>query len=244
LHVHGANVGPGPLADQILTLVTQIRNLRRGAGATDGGGQPTSWLQLPEQNIAFAVDRGRVMHRDMKIQAGDVLLTTSGSVGLDGSLELIAAVPILKEWVDKTPALQPLAGQMIQIPIRGTVSRPQLDGSSMIQLGQQLATSALAGAAQKQIDKGLNKLLGPLSNTLGSPQPQGGSQLPLPNLPGIPGLQIPGFGSNPFSPAPATSPAAGGGVPGGGVPGGVPGGGVPGGGVPGAIPGIPVPTGN
>jgi hypothetical protein len=205
LHVHGANVGPGPIADQILMLVTQIRNLRRGAGATDGGGQPTSWLQLPEQDIAFAVDRGRVMHRDMKIQAGDVVLTTSGAVGLDGSLELVAGVPILKEWVDKTPALQPLAGQMVQIPIRGTVSRPQLDSSGMIQLGQQLATSALAGAAQKQIDRGLNKLLGPLQ--------QGGSQLPLPNLPGIPGLQIPGFGANPFG-APPGSPAPTNGTPG------------------------------
>ena len=203
LHVHGANVGPGPLADQILGLVTQIRNLRRGAGATDGGGQPTSWLQLPEQNIAFAVDQGRVTHKDMKIQAGDVLLTTSGSVGLDGRLELLAGIPILKEWVDKTPALQPLAGQMIQIPIRGSVSRPQIDSSGLIQLAQQLATSALAGAAQKQIDKGLNRLLGPLQ--------QGGSPLPLPslpNLPGIPGLQIPGFGSNPFGPAPSTAPAS------------------------------------
>jgi hypothetical protein len=205
LHVHGANVGPGPIADQILMLVTQIRNLRKGAGATDQGGQPTSWLQLPEQDIAFAVDRGRVMHRDMKIQAGDVVLTTSGAVGLDGSLELVAGVPILKEWVDKTPALQPLAGQMIQIPIRGTVSRPQLDSSGMIQLGQQLATSALAGAAQKQIDRGLNKLLGPLQ--------QGGSQLPLPSLPGIPGLQIPGFGGNPFG-APPANPAPANGTPG------------------------------
>ncbi|MFM7974380.1 MAG: hypothetical protein ACKO8U_04845, partial [Pirellula sp.] len=170
LHVHGANVGPGPIADQLLMLVAQIRNLRKGAGASDGGGQPTSWLQLPEQDIAFAVDRGRVMHRDMKIQAGDVVLTTSGAVGLDGTLELVAGVPILKDWVDKTPALQSLAGQMIQIPIRGTVSRPQLDSSGLILLGQQLATSALAGAAQKQIDRGLNKLLGPLQQETTSSQ--------------------------------------------------------------------------
>ena len=215
LHVHGANVGPGPLADQILMLVNQIRNLRRGAGATDAGGQPTSWLQLPEQNIGFAVDRGRVMHKDMKIQAGDVLVTTSGAVGLDGSLELVAGVPILKEWVEKTPALQPLAGQMIQIPIRGTVGRPQLDSSGLINLGQQLATSALAGAAQKQIDKGLGKLLGPLQQL--GPQsgasPQGMPQIPLPNIP-LPNFPIPGFGANPFSPAnnpaqPAAPPAAG-----------------------------------
>lgn len=198
--VQGANVGPGPLADQILALVMQIRNLRRGAGASDGGGQPTSWLTLPEQNIPFAVERGRVTHKDMRIQAGDVLVTTSGSVGLDGSLELIAGIPILKEWVDKTPALQPLAGQMIQIPIRGTVQRPQLDSSGLIQLAQQLATSALAGAAQKQIDKGLNKLLGPLSNQL-APLQQGVQQLPLPNL------QIPGFGANPFAPNTSATPS-------------------------------------
>jgi hypothetical protein len=220
--VQGANVGPGPLADQILGLVMQIRNLRRGAGASDGGGQPTSWLTLPEQSIPFVVERGRVTHKDMRIAAGDVVVTTSGSVGLDGSLELVAGIPILKEWVDKTPALQPLAGQMIQIPVRGTVQRPQLDSSGLVQLAQQLATSALAGAAQKQIDKGLNKLLGPLSNQL-APLQQGVQQLPLPNL------SIPGFGANPFAPnaggatvpgvAPTGAPGvANPGAPGGGLP--------------------------
>jgi hypothetical protein len=158
----------------------------------------------------------------MRIAAGDVVVTTSGSVGLDGSLELVAGIPILKEWVDKTPALQPLAGQMIQIPVRGTVQRPQLDSSGLVQLAQQLATSALAGAAQKQIDKGLNKLLGPLSNQL-APLQQGVQQLPLPNL------SIPGFGANPFAPnaggatvpgvAPTGAPGiANPGAPGGGLP--------------------------
>lgn len=33
LTIHGANVGPGPLADQLLALVQQIRNLRKGLGA-------------------------------------------------------------------------------------------------------------------------------------------------------------------------------------------------------------------
>ena len=110
---------------------------------------------------------------------------------------------------------------MIQIPVRGTVQRPQLDSSGLVQLAQQLATSALAGAAQKQIDKGLNKLLGPLSNQL-APLQQGVQQLPLPNL------SIPGFGANPFA------PNAGGAA---GVPGGLPS--VPNGasGVPASVPG-------
>ncbi len=206
LQVHGANVGPGPLADQILQLVQQVRNLRKSAGAPDGGGQPTTWLQMPEQQISFAVDKGRVVHRDMIIQAGDVVISTSGAVSMDGQMELIAAVPILKDWVNNTPALQSLAGQQLQIPIRGTVQRPQVDFASFASIGQQLATAAVQNAAQKQIDKGINKLLGPLSQQLapfqqGVQQMQQGvqqnlPQLPLPNLQNLP---IPGFGGgNPF----------------------------------------------
>jgi hypothetical protein len=150
----------------------------------------------------------------MQIQAGDVIITTSGSVGVDGSLELIASVPVQKDWVDKTPALQSLAGQQIQVPIRGTIQRPQLDLSGLVNIGQNLATSALQGVAQKQIDRGLNKLLGPLSNQLGPLQQgvqqmqqgvqQNLQQLPLPNLP------IPGFGAGgPFGGTPASPPAGG-----------------------------------
>lgn len=200
LLVHGANVGPGPLADQLLMLVNQVRTLRKGAGAADGGGQPSSWLQLPEQKINFDVQDGRVAHRNMQIQAGDVVINTSGSVGIDGQLELVAAVPILKEWLDKTPALQSLAGQQIQIPVRGTIQRPQMDMSSFASIGQQLATSALQGVAQKQIDRGLNKLLGPLSQQLGPlqqgmQQMQQGVQQNMPQLPNFQGLPLPGFGA-------------------------------------------------
>jgi hypothetical protein len=61
-----------------------------------------------------------------------------------------------------------------------------------------VATTAIRGEAQKQIDKGLNKLLGPLSNQLqpfqqGMQQMQQGVQN---NLPQLPNLQIPGFGGN------------------------------------------------
>ena len=206
LMVHGANVGPGPLADQLLMLVQQIRNFRKGIGAADGGGAATSWLQMPEQRVQFDVQQGRVAHKNMQIQAGDVVINTSGSVGIDGALELIASVPIQKDWVDKTPALQSLAGQQIQVPLRGTVQRPQLDYSSLTSLAQQVGTAALRNEAQKQIEKGMNKFLGPLSNQLapfqqGMQQMQQGVQQNLPQLP-LPNLQnfqLPGFGgSGPF----------------------------------------------
>ncbi len=214
LTVHGANVGPGPLADQLLGLVQQVRNFRKGLGAADGNPQSsTSWLQMPEQKVGFDVQQGRIAHKNMQIQAGDIVLSTSGTVGVDGSLELIASVPIQREWVEKTASLQSLAGQPLQVPIRGTVQRPQLDYSAFTSMAQQVGSAALRYEAQKQIDKGMNKLLGPLSNQLGPLQQgvqqmqQNLPQLPLPNLQN---LQIPGFGNGgPFgggTPPPTVPP--------------------------------------
>jgi len=200
LVVHGANVGPGPLADQLIGIVQQVRNFKRGLGASEPT-QAANWLHMPQQEISFDVQQGRVMHRDMKFQAGEVTLTTNGSVGIDGSLELNAAVPIQAEWLEKVNSLSSLAGQSIVIPIKGTIQKPQLDYSGLTSLAQQVATSAIRGEAQKQIDKGLNKLLGPLSNQLqplqqGMQQMQQGVQNNLPQLPNLQNFQLPGFGGN------------------------------------------------
>lgn len=216
LTVHGANVGPGPLADQILLLVQQIRNLRKGVGATDGGGQATTWLHMPQQNIGFNVQNGRVAHQNMQIQAGDVIINTSGTVGIDGSLELVASVPVQADWVEKAPALQSLAGQQIQLPLRGTVQKPQVDFGALTQVAQQIGTAALRNEAQKQLEKGVNKLLGPLSNQLaplqqgmqqGVQQVQQGVQQNIPQV--LQNFQIPGFGSFGGTPAPTPTPVPG-----------------------------------
>lgn len=198
LIVHGANVGPGPLADQLIGVVQQIRNFKRGLGAAEPS-QSANWLHMPQQDIGFNVQNGRVMHRDMRFQAGEVMLTTNGSVGIDGSLELNATVPIQADWLERASALSSLAGQSIVIPIRGTIQKPQLDYSSLTSLAQQVASTALRGEAQKQIDKGLNKLLGPISNQLqplqqGVQQMQQGVQNNLPQFPNLPNFQLPGFG--------------------------------------------------
>ncbi len=116
LQLHGASVGPGPLADQLLIMVQQIRALRKGATAATANPTAT-WLTMPQQQIDFAVDAGRVLHRNLQMTAGDVVIQTSGEVAIDGTLQMVAQVPIRKEWVDSTPALASLAGQSIQLPL-------------------------------------------------------------------------------------------------------------------------------
>jgi hypothetical protein len=195
LHVEDVTVGPGPLADQIMTIVQQVRALRKG-NAAQGTSNSGAWLQMPAQNIQFAVDQGRVAHRNLKMKAGDVELTTEGSVGIDGQLELIASIPIQTDWIDGTPALATLAGQSIRIPIRGSLQRPAVDFQAFTAIGRQVAEAAAQGMLKNQLDKGLNKILGPLESKL-APLQQGLQQnMPqLPTLPALPGgFQIPGFG--------------------------------------------------
>jgi translocation and assembly module TamB len=199
LQIQGASVGPGPLADQLLNIVQQVRALRKGLTSAALGGladtsaaSNQSWLQMPEQRIRFSVDQGRVSHQNLQIRAGDIVISTEGSVSVDGQLALQAKVPILKEWVDGTPALASLAGQSLSIPVAGTIQRPQVDYTAFTSIGRQVAESAVQGTLQKQLDKGLNKILGPIEKQMAPLQQK--IEKNLPSLPNIPGFQIPGFG--------------------------------------------------
>jgi len=196
LQIHGASVGPGPLADQLLAIVQQVKSLRKGltTDANSPTGSQATWLQMPEQNINFAVDKGRVSHKNLQIKAGDIVMSTEGSVSVDGQLSLRANIPIAKDWVDGTPALASLVGQNIQIPIGGTIQKPQVDFSAFAGITRQIAESAVQGVVQKQFDKGLSKILGPLEKQMAPIQQ--GIQKNLPQLPNLGGFQLPGFGAS------------------------------------------------
>ncbi len=83
LIIHNADVGPGPLSNQVIGLVQQINLLRKkDLGATVSNQQV--WLQMPQQTIAFRMENGRVIHRDLMFHVGDVNLVSSGAVDIDG----------------------------------------------------------------------------------------------------------------------------------------------------------------
>ncbi len=93
LVIHSAVVGPGPLSNQVIGLVQQINAIRKNQLASTVS-SPQVWMQLPQQAIAFRMENGRVIHRDLKFSVGDVTLISSGAVGVDGRMDLNAAMPI------------------------------------------------------------------------------------------------------------------------------------------------------
>jgi translocation and assembly module TamB len=158
LVMHRAEVGPGPLANELTGLIRQIDALRRAEPGQAVSSTNRAWIQLPSQQISFRMVDGKVYHRDLRMEMGDVALTTSGAVDTEGGLDMRVSLPIPDVWADRGPVLATLRGQTLQFPVRGTVARPQLDASMLGQFGRQALEGAAQGLLQQGINRGLERL--------------------------------------------------------------------------------------
>jgi hypothetical protein len=66
-------------------------------------------------------------------------------------------IPVQDAWVAKQPLFANMKGQTIQIPVTGTLKRPQMDKRAIASISGQL----IQNAAGSQINKALDKLLKP-----------------------------------------------------------------------------------
>lgn len=162
LTIHGAQVGPGPLAEQYVLIATRIRSLlERKPLDPNFRASSVEWLTLPQQDVQVEMNGGRVYHRGLQIQVKDTVLVTSGSVGTDQSLALVVEVPIREEWIAKDRVLSSLRGQSLKVPIGGSVGKPQVDARALEQLAGQLFQNAAGNLLENSLQQGLDKLLRP-----------------------------------------------------------------------------------
>ncbi|RMF45393.1 MAG: hypothetical protein D6753_00245 [Planctomycetota bacterium] len=160
LTIHQASVGPGPLSNQLFVLYRQIDALRKQQFAQAVAPQQQVWLDLPEQHIQFAMADGQVMHDNLMVRIGDVVLKTTGTVALDGTIAMRAMMPVPDNWIEKSQWLAGLRGQTLEFPVTGTLWQPSIDVRLLADVGRQTIRSAAAGALQQGLQRGLGKLLG------------------------------------------------------------------------------------
>lgn len=160
LTIHEGRVGPGPLAQEFLGAAQQVRTIL-DTSRSNRGDHATTWLVLPEQQVPFDIQQGRVHHRGLTVMAGDMELRTSGSVGFDQTLALLAEVPIQDRWIANRRLLQGLKGTTLQLPIQGSFSQPKTDRRALADLNQRMMQDAASGALEQGIGRGLQQLFGP-----------------------------------------------------------------------------------
>ncbi|HJZ55061.1 MAG TPA: hypothetical protein VKE74_08880 [Gemmataceae bacterium] len=147
LVVHKATVSAGPLVTELSKLL---------------GGPPTHLTLANEMVVPVKVEGGRVYHENFSLSFNGVVVKTSGSVGFDGSLALVADLPVPAEVFKGNPRLmQALSGKRVQIPVTGTVSKPAIDPRLFQAAVANVARDAAKDVGRDVLNKELEKLLPP-----------------------------------------------------------------------------------
>ena len=154
LQIQSAQAEAGPLVQQMLGIVNQVRQI---AGRSPRNADRLR-VNVPEQNISFRMVQNRVHHKDFALDIDGVKVVTSGSVGLDQSLQLVAQLTLPDKWIGSGAIADALRSRPLRIPISGTLKRPRLDPSAIRSLGAQAAGGAANDLIKKNFDRGLNKL--------------------------------------------------------------------------------------
>jgi translocation and assembly module TamB len=158
LAIHHANVRPGPLTLQVVNLIDQVQSIlqQRPRGTTSGD---KVLMEMPEQSVGFKLANNRIQHQSVTFLIGDVIVRSSGSVGTDETLDVTLQIPIRDEWTTNNRVFAKMKGQTLQIPMRGTLSRPQIDGQVLGELTKMMGGAALDGLLQDKVDDLFNKKL-------------------------------------------------------------------------------------
>ena len=152
LTVHSAEIGPGPLVQELAILL----------------GHATPARLRREAVVPFQMVQGRVYHRDLELVFPDLTIRTYGSVGLDQSLQIMAEMPIPPKWRGRHEMLDlALRDQIIKVPIAGTLSQPKIDRKTLDQLSQRFLENAARNVLERGFNEGLNRGLDQL---FGPPQ--------------------------------------------------------------------------
>lgn len=167
LQIAEVDFDAGPMADQWLTGIRQLRMLARGLSGQEvvqpsETPRPVRLAKLPTQSVDFSFADGVVSHQRMFVDVDQVRLITSGRVHLDGRLNLVTQLPLEATWLGGD--LRGLAGQTVTLPISGTLSAPRLDPAAIRDLAGQVGARAAQSTAEnyleRQLNRGLERLLG------------------------------------------------------------------------------------
>ncbi len=127
LLVHSVEMQPGPILQTLLGFAQQLEGLAKGQIPFANSPQSVSLIRIENQTVEFRMVGGRVYHRGLQFTAGNVTITTRGSVGLDETLSVVAEIPMNAGLLGNNSKLKGIDSENLQIPIEGTLQHPKID---------------------------------------------------------------------------------------------------------------------
>lgn len=159
LTIRNLRVTPGPSTANWVSIARTVEALAKDRDPTALASRPTpTLLSISERTVNFQVANGRVHHQGLQFMVDGVPVSSSGSVGFDETLQLVLSIPIQDRWIENERRLVGLKGQVIALPIGGSLSNPKVDQRQLQALSQQLLQSGLRGVVEEELGGLLEKL--------------------------------------------------------------------------------------
>ena len=139
LTLHTVNVGPGAWLDR---FIPTIQKLLPSVDASN------LKIVAHESAVHFEVANQKVHHEGLEFGMAGLTLRTSGYVGFDESLDMVAEIKLQlpESTVADRPVLRALNGRVMRLPVKGTLKHPEVDWGNRPELRQGLL-SAIDGNA-------------------------------------------------------------------------------------------------
>lgn len=144
LQIHTAQVLPGALFGQLADMIAQVQSAV-GLGPRDLIGLDKPLVQISDQTVEFKLHERRIYHSPLAFNVRNVLVRTRGSVGADQTLDLVAEIHFPAEWAQRARFLSRLVQKPLEIPIRGTLRHPDLDGGAIAGIATEIGGGLLDG---------------------------------------------------------------------------------------------------
>ncbi len=154
-------------------LVNLLARLQAVVDPRFAVGDKVVLLRVRPEPIRVRLVNRRLWHEGLVMDAGQLTVTSRGSVGEDGSLEAVIEVAFRGDVAGQTPVVAQLMRTPIAIPLKGTISRPQFDAGAIDLIIKRIVENTARAVINDGIGRGINALLG-------NPQPGQPAPLTLP----------------------------------------------------------------
>ncbi len=157
LLVRSVEMRPGPIMQTLVGFAQQVEGILQGKLPFANASQAVALVRIDNQTVDFRLVDRRVYHRGLQFVAGNVTITTHGSVGLDETIAVLAEIPMPAGLLANHPNGANLESQTLKIPITGTLKNPKMDPKAIEQLPLLLLKGT--GSIIKGLEGTLEKLV-------------------------------------------------------------------------------------
>lgn len=117
-------------------------------------------LRVRPEPVQVRLAQRRLWHEGLAMDSGQLTIRTTGSVGGDGSLDMIVELAFRGDLAGQTPVITKLLQTPLVIPLRGTVSRPQFDAGQIDSILGRIVENTAEAVINDGLSRGLEALFG------------------------------------------------------------------------------------